>query len=152
MPTTQTVTPTTGTDGAVKNRTGSQNVILASITSWDLQKTVQVAPLLTFGSAANAHGVVFPTAKYPTTGDWSVSFAGVQSIDSDDAQSAVVGFGDGADVIMDLLTSKGSGVGYPSCKGIIKDFKTGAKMGNELQTFTATLDGYGIPPAFGAVS
>ncbi len=152
MPTTQTVTPTTGTDGYVKNRTGSQDVYLASLTSWEINKPVQTAPLLTFGSAANDNLVVFPTNKYPTIGDWSVSFAGVQSIDSNYAQSATTGFGDGARVIMDLIVSKGAAVGYPHCTGIIKDFKTGAKMGNELQTFTATLDGYGIPPTFGAIS
>jgi hypothetical protein len=153
MPTVQTVTATTGTDGRVKNRTGGADYILATLTAWDLNKPVQTAPLITFESSANANGVVFPTNKYATIGDWSVSFAGVFSIaSSNDPQSTIGGMSDGARVIMDLVVSKGSGVGYPSCTGIIKDFKVGQKMENNLCTFTATLDGYGVPPAFGAIS
>jgi hypothetical protein len=153
MPTVQTVTPTTGTDGRIKNRTGGADYVLATMTAWDLNIPVQVAPLITFESTASAEGVVFPTNKYPTLGDWSASMAGVFSMaTSNEPQSTIGGMKNGARVILDFVVSKGSGLGYPSATGIIKNFKVGQKMENNLCTFTAELDGYGVPPTFGAVS
>lgn len=153
MPTTQTETPVTGVDGRIKNRTGGQDVVLSLINEWKIKKTVGVAKSHHFESPANAHGAVFPTKKYAATGDWTVSIKGFFNRNTTSVtQGSQTGFGDGADVIVDLVVSKGGAVGYPSCAGIIKDFETGPTFGDELQSFTCTLDGYGTPPTFGAIT
>jgi hypothetical protein len=153
MPTSQTLTPTTGTDGRVKNRTAGADIILAGITAWDLDTTAQVAPVIHFESAASAQGIVFPSDKLGTIGDWKVNIAGIYNIhttsNTEGSQTQLV---NGKRVIIDLLISKASGLGYPSCTGVVSNFKDGQKLGNELCTFTCTIEGYGIAPVYGTVS
>jgi len=153
MPTSQTETPVLNVEARVKNRTSGQDVILALVTEWKMKKPVTRAVSLHFESPANSHGAVFPTKKYAATGDWSVSIAGFFNRNTVSVtQGTQTGFGDGADVILDFIAAKFASVGYPSCTGIMCDFETGATMGADLQKFSCTLDGYGVPPAFGTVT
>ena len=153
MATTQAQIYTVGTDGQVRNRTASADVILASITGWELNKPVVVVKALSFGSPANANGVVFPYNAYATTGDWSFSVTGLFNLDNTAGiQTGNTGMSDGARVIMDFVVSKSISYGYPLCYGIIKDFKSGQKVDGGMCLFSCTLDGYGVPPAYGAVS
>lgn len=153
MPTVQQLDTTTGKDGRIKVRTGGADIQVGGILSWDQDKPVEVVDQLHFESPANANGVVYPENAFPTTGKWSFSFTGYVNLNTvAQTQTGNTGFGDGARVVMDFLQSKGSSLGYPSCKGIIKNYKDGAKMGNEIQTFSATLHGYGLPPVWGTVT
>jgi hypothetical protein len=153
MPTTQTLTPTTGTDGRVKNRTAGADVIIAGLTSWDLDQSTQVAPVLDFEASASAEGVVFPRDKLVTIGDWKANIAGIYNLNSTaTTEGAQTLLKNGKRVILDLVVSKATSVGYAGCTGVISNFKDGQKMGNELCTFTCSVEFYGVPPAFGAVS
>lgn len=126
----------------------------ASITRWEITKTVQSGKVLTFESSTDAYtGVAWERELVGGVGSWQVTIEGM--VDSDATAAATPETADNTDaffkvgryVKMNLLYNKTSRYGLTTCYGKIKSYKGGATAGPEANKFTIEVSGDGAPPA-----
>ncbi len=148
--TTQTLTPTSGTDGRVKLH-GSPPTRLAGISEWKRQSKTTAMPFPHFESGANTDGLVQP-GKLRGLGDTTVAITGWYNINvTDQTEIGTTGLDNGVYVALDLVVSKDIATGYSNVPGWITNFETGQKIDNQVCMFTATLDVDGVFPSYGPV-
>ncbi len=148
MPSPQTFSPTSGTDGRVKTP-GTGGKYLAGISSWRRSSKTNTIPIPHFESPANADGVVQPRKLRGLGDGGTVAVEGVYNLHGADGTETVLR--NGLYVTLDLLGSRSGSLGYAGVAGWVSDFQSGSKISNEAMTFSATLDVDGVFPEWGAV-
>lgn len=147
---TQTYAPTTGNDGRVIIGSFSGGVIIAGIAEWKWSKKTGPVPVPHFEMGANADGVLFPD-KLRGMGDGGVVHLNGRRNFSPDDTETVTGLRNGVFVSLILVTSKTAGTGYEGVAGLVTNFETGAKVGNEAEDFSCDVEVSGVPPEHGVL-
>lgn len=151
--------PTTGNDGRViqmhsGGSSGGSPVILAGITEWNWpDKKAGVVPIPNFESDANGDGVLFPDKLLGFGDGGTVTISGIRNLANlNDTETGAPALRIGLFAYLTLVASKTLNLGYENVYCLIKNFETGAKVGNEAETFKAQCEVVGVPPNIGTLS
>ena len=126
----------------------------ASITRWEITKTVQSGKVLTFESGTDsATGVAWEQSLVGGVGSWTATVEGM--VDGDSTAYTTPETADNTDafwkagrfVKLELYYNKTLVYGLTPCYGKIVSYKAGSTAGPEANKFTIEVQGHGPPPA-----
>lgn len=130
---------------------GGAEVILAEITGFDFtdQMTGESPKSLTYESSASAQGVLYPDPVRGGTGEWSVNINGNYDITAPYTGSRLA---NGMFIKFGLYLFKTTNyVGIDGLFGRVHNFRITSAVNAKLVTFTCSVEGFGVPPAFGVI-
>lgn len=146
----QTLAPTTGNDGRVINH--ENDTYLAGITEWKFTRSAGTIPIPHFEMSSDANGLPYPN-KLRGVGDAKLTISGITNINpTDQTETGTTNLANGVYVTLDLVVSKTVAKGYQGVVGWVANFETGAKVGNEAQMFSCSIEVDGVPPEYGSIT
>lgn len=120
-------------------------VAVAELDSWRLSDSVQSEGVITFNSAVNSNGVLYPTRLRGGTSP-GAKFEVSGKFNADPALTSGAKFKLGSIVVCNFYHHKGNTAGYHLVQCEATSFSTGATAAGKANDFSCTLEVIGVVP------
>ncbi len=148
--TAQTFSPTSGTDGRMRNATTQK--ILAGFSKWERGGKAAMIPIPHFETGSDVLTGTVQADVLKGLGDNQFSVEGIYNFNAVDAtETGTTGVTVGASITADFIDSKTVPSGYQNVLCWVSDFKHGTTINNQAASFSATLTVRGVCPTWGVI-